>query len=180
MNKLDYFIDILGQIKDLPRSGWLQKKVENSESAADHSFGVALLTLLLAPDHLDRDKCLRLAVIHDLAEAKIGDYTPFDGISREEKHRLETEVQGEIAQKSEHAELAALFSEYEDNQTPEARFVHDVDRLEAVLQAKYYDDNRRSAQKLMPEFTAYAEKHLNEDNGIVAELLKKVKKSAGL
>jgi 5'-deoxynucleotidase YfbR-like HD superfamily hydrolase len=33
--------------------------------------------------NLDRDKCIRLAIVHDLAECLVGDITPFDGISKE-------------------------------------------------------------------------------------------------
>ena len=35
-------------------------------------------------------RCVMLAVVHDLAEASVGDVTPHQGISKEEKERLET------------------------------------------------------------------------------------------
>lgn len=180
MKKLNNLIALLGQIKDLPRSGWLCKKVENPETVADHSLGLALLVLLFTPDNLDRDKCLRLAVVHDLAEAKIGDFTPFDDISREEKRRLEQRAQAEVVQELVQMELAELFKEYEENTTAEARFVHDLDRLEAVLQAKYYEDNNRAAENLLPEFIGYASKHLNDEKGVAAKLINILKQSEGL
>lgn len=170
MTKLSCLISLLGQLKDLPRSGWLCKSVQNPESVADHSFGVALLTLLLAPEHLDRNKCLKLAIVHDLSEAIVGDYTPFDNISREEKSNLETKAQKKLVSELESAELAELFAEYEANQTPEAQFVHDIDRLEAVIQAKYYENNR-PVSDLLSEFIEYASKHLNDEKGIAAMLI---------
>ena len=36
-----------------------------------------------------RDKTIKIALVHDLAEALVGDITPHDGISKEEKHKLE-------------------------------------------------------------------------------------------
>jgi hypothetical protein len=40
-----------------------------TESVADHSFRVAVMAWLLAGDGLDRDRVLKLALLHDLAEA---------------------------------------------------------------------------------------------------------------
>lgn len=68
--------ELLGKLKDLKRSGWIMKKVSAPESVADHSWGVALLAVLLTPEGLDRHKCLQLAIVHDLQETIVGDITP--------------------------------------------------------------------------------------------------------
>jgi hypothetical protein len=40
-------------------------------------------TLMLAQDDsFDQNKCVRMALIHDIGEAIIGDITPSDGVSK--------------------------------------------------------------------------------------------------
>ena len=174
--KLNYYINLIGKLKELQRSGWIRKGIENAETVAAHSHGVAMLVLLFAPTHLDKEKCLKLAIIHDLQEAFVGDITPFDGISKEEKDRREKKAVQEMAQNLNFAELKDLFAEYEAQQTPEARFVKDMDRLDAVLQAKYYDNCQRTQDKIFAEFYEYAFAHINKDEKITTELFKTVNK----
>lgn len=87
MNKqeIENIIAILGKMKDLKRSGWIKRQVTNPESDADHSFSVAVLVLLLAPKELNLQRCLELALVHDLPEIYSGDYTPVDDISPAER-----------------------------------------------------------------------------------------------
>lgn len=175
MQNIEMVMKILGKIKDIKRKGWQDKNILNGESVADHMYGVSLLVLMCASKELDRDKCIRLALIHDLQEAYVGDYTPFDEISREEKAKKEKAAVATLAKELGFLELEELFEEYEANESLEARFVRDVDRAEAVLQAKYYDDNQRSESILFPEFYTYAKKHLNEEDGLPAKWIKKLK-----
>ena len=71
------FISEVGRLKRLPRTGWVESGVPDPESVADHSFRVALLTLVLADlKGLDALKAVRMALIHDLGEAETGDLTP--------------------------------------------------------------------------------------------------------
>ncbi len=175
-NKLDFYIHLSGKLKELQRTGWIRKGIANAETVAAHSHGVSLLVLLFAPDYLDKEKCLKLAVIHDLQEVIVGDITPFDGVTSEEKGQREQKAVQEIAQKLGFDELKELFAEYETNQSAEARFVRDMDRLDAVLQAKYYDDNKRTKEKIFAEFYNYALSHTNKDEAVTAELFATVKK----
>jgi putative hydrolase of HD superfamily len=72
-----------GRLKTLRRAGWLRIGLTDGESVADHSFGTALLALLLATDlDVDRDRVIKLALVHDLAESdpEVGDITPYCGI----------------------------------------------------------------------------------------------------
>ncbi|PXF23697.1 MAG: phosphohydrolase, partial [Methanobacteriota archaeon] len=61
------------ELKRLPRSGWLRVGVQDIESVAAHSWGAAWLVAALCPDGVDRGRALEMAVIHDLAEVRIGD-----------------------------------------------------------------------------------------------------------
>jgi putative hydrolase of HD superfamily len=133
------------QLKQLYRQGWLQRGVpaQRCESVAEHSFCMAVLCMFIAdaylPD-LDVLRVLRLALLHDCGEIYVGDITPADAVSPEEKHRRERAAVEQIFAKLPHgADYRALWQEYEENRTPEARFVKQMDRLEMALQAGVYE-----------------------------------------
>lgn len=126
-------------LKALPRAGWLRVGVAAPESVAAHAWGVAWLVLVLAPPTLDRGRALAIAVIHDLAEVRVGDITPFDGVSAEDKAaREEVALRGLLAGLPDGDGLLALWREYEAGGSPEARFVKACDRLDMALQARAY------------------------------------------
>ncbi len=134
------FMYLASKLKTVERAGWVRKGIKSPESSADHSFGTALLGLILA-DKLgfDSGKVVKMALIHDLAEWKAGDITPHDGISVEEKHILEEKAMTELCKNlDDGGELFSLWKEYEERETKEARFVKSLDRLETVFQASEY------------------------------------------
>ena len=149
---------IFNKIHNLKRSGWLARQVSRPESVAEHSFSLAVSALLLAPQHINHSKIAAMALIHDIQEISTGDYTLYDNISPQEKGRLELQAARQISKMLHKPEMLELFIEYEKSSTPESRFVKDVDRLDAVLLAAYYDKHHRVPKPLLPEFIANAEK----------------------
>ena len=130
-------------LKHLFRRGWLKRGISAAEceTVAEHTFGNAMLCLLLAGERpeLDGHKVLRLALVHDLGEAYVGDITPHDNVDREEKIAMESAAVRKILTKLPGGErLIADWDEYEQQQSPEARFVKEIDRLELALQASVY------------------------------------------
>lgn len=131
------------RLKRLFRQGWLKRGVPESscESVADHSFGVALLALLLAParEGVDRERAVLMALVHELGEAYAGDITPVDGVSKEEKARREGEaILRVLAGHPEAGFILGLWEEYEEARSPTARFVKELDRLELGLEASVH------------------------------------------
>jgi len=54
-----------------------------SESIADHMYRMSIITMLCPPETgINRDRCAKLALIHDMAEALVGDITPPDNIAK--------------------------------------------------------------------------------------------------
>nr|QIM10645.1 hypothetical protein PlAlph_5370 [uncultured Alphaproteobacteria bacterium] len=141
---IDNLAEVVCSLKDVVRTGWRLREVENPESVADHSYGLCLLTLMLCPEGLDRLKCLEFAIVHDLAESLTGDYVPSDNISPEKKYKMELEAMQDIAARAKCPRLVDLFTAYERRDTPEAVFVKKMDKLDVVLQARYYDMHERS------------------------------------
>lgn len=127
--------ELLG-LKDVPRTGWVRCGVTDAESVAAHSWGVALLAALLCPPGLDREKVLLMAVLHDLAEVRVGDLTPHDGVSHAEKHRRELAAITELL--ARHPDLLAIWHEAEARETPEARFLKELDRLDLGVTGRRY------------------------------------------
>ena len=93
-----------------------------------------------------------MALIHDMAESLVGDITPFDDSERY-KHDRESATMDFLCQKllspasgihpAMGASIREIFQEYEDAQTLEAKFVHDIDKLELMLQMVEYERKAR-------------------------------------
>jgi putative hydrolase of HD superfamily len=123
------------RLKEIVRAGWVRAGIGTPESVADHSWGMALLAIVLCPDDLDRERVLALAIVHDLAEVRAGDITP-DEMPREVKRERERVAAAGLLR--EHPKLWALWEDYEQARSPEAKFVHELDKLDMGLQALRY------------------------------------------
>jgi putative hydrolases of HD superfamily len=124
------------RLKRLDRSGWKRVDVAHPESVAAHSWGVAWLVLALAPPELDRGRALSYAVLHDLAEVRTGDLTPYD--DRTDKTVREHAAFAGLTEGLQRPELLALLEAYEAQADDEARFVRECDRLDMAIQALVY------------------------------------------
>ena len=148
-------------LKNLHRAGWVRAGLEEPESVADHSWGVALLAVCLCPPHLNREKLLAMALIHDLPEVKVGDITPHDGITKQQKHTMEENAAKDLFSPS----LYALWREAVEKKSPESKFLNQLDKLEMGLQAQIYKDKID-----VHEFIQSAQKSLTEP-GLIKLLL---------
>ncbi len=132
-------------LKHLFRQGWLQHGIprERCESVAEHSFGVALLSLMLADasyPELNVEKVLRLALLHDFGEIYAGDLTPQHNVSVQEKAQRERQAIMRVFQNFPNGQdYLETWEDYEHGSSPEARLVRQVDRLEMGLQAAVYE-----------------------------------------
>lgn len=138
------FLLMVFQLKDEVRTGWEIHGITRPESVADHSFGTALLSLLFANEQYDPSRCLKLALVHDIHEAVLGDL-PAPEIREREKERREKEAFGKVIQKLglKKREVATLWREYSRRASDEARFVRDMDKIDMVLQALFYATHER-------------------------------------
>ena len=74
---LDFFKSTLN-LKNIYRQGWIDKlSIEHPESVADHSYSMAIMGMVISDlENYDSEKMLKMILLHDLAESKIGDFTP--------------------------------------------------------------------------------------------------------
>ncbi|XP_052865974.1 5'-deoxynucleotidase HDDC2 isoform X1 [Anopheles cruzii] len=148
------FMEVIGSLKHLKRTGWVLRKVQDCETVSSHMYRMAMMSFFLEDCHgLDRTRVMEMSLVHDLAEGIVGDITPYCGVPREEKVLREFSAMTEIANLlgPNKDKVMALFNEYEEGQTPEAKFVKDLDRLDMVMQAYEYE-KRDSCPMHLQEF----------------------------
>ena len=170
-NDIIAFYMKFNQLKNLYRQGWLKVRMglehkEKCESVADHSFSMALLTLSIIQKYdlkYDLLKCLKMCIIHELGEIYVGDYTPFDNISKEQKHKEERQAVKKILSELDFDnDFLDLWKEFEKRETKEAKFIKNIDQLEFLLQAAAYEFD-----------TSYFKRSLNAlDNEYCIEIAK--------
>lgn len=138
------------KIKRERRSGWVKRGIPNPESVADHSYGAYLIALFLLPEswndpEYDKQKILKMVLIHDLAEAITKDVLPED--SNDESKRREREVYDEIAVLGTYdglgklREVTDLWKEFEARTSLNAKIAKDIDKLENLLQLWAYNED---------------------------------------
>ena len=142
------FYMLATQLKYKIRSGWDKShwnvSKDRVESIAEHVYGTCILALSIDSEfktNLDINKVIKMLVLHELGEVIIGDITPFDNITPEEKMKKEHEAMREvIGDLVNQEEFLSLLFEFDDKKTKEAIFAHHCDKLEADIQAKVYQD----------------------------------------
>ena len=149
----DQLKDILG-LKNVLRAGWVRAGIDSPESVAAHSWGMSMLALKLTPKELDLTRVLSLCIVHDIPEVRVGDLTPHDDTS--------TKAEDELKAITEMApEWVALFVEYEEGKTAEAKFVKQLDKLDMALQAERYQSEYGLS---LEEFIESARLRIDDEN----------------
>lgn len=140
-------------LKDERRTGWQLRGVDDPESVAAHAWGVAYLVLALGDRFredlpgLDLDRALRLAVVHDVAEAETGDVatradSTADPVDRVAKEAAEREAMADLAGPLPDR-VRDAWEAYEARDSPEAVLVKECDLLDVCLQAVIYECDAR-------------------------------------
>jgi len=167
---LEDFFEIIINLKNVQRKGWIRKlEIKNPESVADHSFSMALMAMILSELHkLNTKKILEMVLLHDLVESVVGDFTP-EEISKPKKLELENTAMEKILKILPENLIEVyqkIWNEFQLGSSEDAIFVHEMDKLEMVFQAKYYVDNGFSKEKIQPFLdtanTEIKNKHLRE------------------
>jgi putative hydrolase of HD superfamily len=155
--KLRELLERLNNLKRIPRTGWLLCNVplNQVEDVAQHTFDVAVITFLLADElehkKLNLERALSMAVMHDWAEASVGDF-PNTALKHLEspdiKKRMEKSALEELFIGLKNKEKCMkLWHEYCEKRTIESKIVHSADYLSMLVQAlKYRERGNRSRQ----------------------------------
>ncbi|KAJ2536422.1 hypothetical protein EV175_006809 [Coemansia sp. RSA 1933] len=175
------FLSIVERLKRTKRTGWINNGIDGPESIADHMYRMGIMAMLIEDCRLDRTRCIKMAIVHDLAEALVGDITPYDGVLKEQKRKMEEDAMQQLVQTlgaSEHAlEIQELWLEYEAGETSEALLVKDLDKCEMILQAMEYEQSDKKDLDQFFESTRGIFKH-PQVQGWVEEIYKRRRNSS--
>jgi len=163
---LNFFIEI-GKLKGRKRRGWLVHQIKNPESTAEHIFRMAILAWILGKKKkLNLERIIKMALIHDLCEIYTMDLTPYDPLlpknkkkimevlkrwpkftlalkrkKMREKYKAESKALNKLIAKLPpdlKTEIKNLWLDFEKGLTKEGRFVHQIDKIENLLQGLEY------------------------------------------
>lgn len=132
------------------RSGWDSHHWDVSgkiETVSDHVYTTMCLAYSINKNYnldVNIDKVLKMLLVHEFGEILIGDITPFDNVTVEEKESIEhIAFKNVVSMLSDKKELYSLMKEFDEHTTKESKVAYMCDKLEAQLQAKVYFDKGR-------------------------------------
>ncbi len=136
------------------------KKADRKENDVEHSYSLAMAAWFLSQHfpHLDRDKLIRYALVHDFVEIHAGDV---QAIGRTKEQELEKHAKERAALERIHLDwhdfndLGETIETYEQRKDPESKFIYALDKLMPMLLNllsggktwKLYDFNKKQVIK---------------------------------
>ena len=144
-------------LKKIYRTGYAYLG-SGKETVASHTFGVAFVAWVLARlcnQTVDESKLLKMALLHDLVEARTGDFNAVNKLydQADEERAIKDAVKGTVLEK----EALSLWKEYRSNETLEAKLVHDADVIDLLVQLKEQQD---LGNPYAPKWIFFAKKKL--------------------
>ncbi len=170
MKNIYDFLTKTGELKGIPRRGWVLRKIDNPESIAEHIFRATVMGWVLGKRNkeLNTEILLKGALVHDLCEVYAGDTTPYDSIlpdneeeikemvktwprfslekkknNFEDKHKKEKEALKKLTANLPDDlknEIESYWMDYEKRLSPEGMFFNQADRMESFLQVYEYKE----------------------------------------
>ena len=128
----------IDKVKNIFRQTWLSDG-KRKENDAEHAWHAALMAVLLAEysnEPVDTLKVVKMLLIHDLVEIDAGDSYAYDEAAQATAHEREQKAADRIfgmLPKDQEEEFRSLWDEFEEYETPEARFAHVMDNFQPML-----------------------------------------------
>ena len=161
------FIELMDEMKNIQRAIYLKDKKQATN--AEHSFHLAMMVLVFAEDfpQLDVEKCIKLALIHDIVEIYAWDTVVLDKEMTKTKKEREKKALDRLEKEFWKVlpNIIELLKEYEDKSSQEARYVYSLDKIQPIIQVvmewwRTWHDwkidfekiKKRQYSKIYPEF----------------------------
>lgn len=141
----DHLLKQVSFIKEIDKLKYIQRKTklfnsDRNENDAEHSWHLAMMTIVLA-EHanqpIDVLKVLKMVLIHDIVEIDAGDTFLYDTqkshINTDEELMAAKRIFG-LLPTEQAEEFIAIWQEFEEGKTDEAKFAKSMDRFEPLLQ----------------------------------------------
>jgi len=139
----------LDPLASLPRTGWRLRGIVPCESIAEHSYGVAVVAMLLVDElrargeTVDGELVLRIALLHDVGEVKTGDI-PLPGKSPALRRELLT-AEAEFVSRTLPPLQQHAWENLEQGTSLEARVVKAADKIQMMIKVVVYERQRGAA-----------------------------------
>lgn len=189
------YLFLIGKLKWLKRSGWLERKTPDPESVAEHIFRVAMICFIVAPLlKLNREKLVTMALFHDFTRGIFGDpiseglteetairyidYNKFEKInSINFKTKQQEKFMKQLAKHLNLLEIYQLWKEYTFENTASASVYSDIlfqiGKLANILQALEYQ-MRGVPEEVLKGFWAAGYAYIK--NPLLRKILEELKK----
>lgn len=135
--QLEFIVEV-DKVKNIMRQTYLSD-AGRKENDAEHSWHLALMAVLLkeySNEEVDLSKVVPMVLIHDLVEIDAGDTYAYDEVGAATKAERETKAADRIfglLPEDQKKWFRELWEEFEEYQTPEARFAHVLDNCQPLL-----------------------------------------------
>ena len=133
------FVSEAGRLKGVLRQTSLTDPARR-ENSAEHSWHLAVMALVLAehaPPGTDLSRVIAMLLVHDLVEIDAGDLflyaTAAQHARQEEAELAAADRIFALLPDGQAEQVRALWDEFEERSTPEARFARALDRLQPML-----------------------------------------------
>ena len=152
------FIREVDKEKTIFRQTWLTDGTRK-ENDAEHSWHLAMMAMLLseyANEKVDVLHVMSMVLIHDLVEIDAGDTYAYDDAGNKTKAKRELAAADRlfnILPEDQAKKLRALWDEFEEAKTPEAKFANTLDKCQPILLndasgGKSWDEHEVYAQQI--------------------------------
>lgn len=138
LNQQFQFIREIDREKEIYRQTYLASK-SRTENDAEHAWHMAIMTILLgeyANDSIDVLKTVTMLLIHDIVEIDAGDTYAYDEAAKatqEEREKCAADRIFALLPEDQGKKLYALWREFEDQKTPEAKFARTMDNIQPMM-----------------------------------------------
>lgn len=141
MDKIDKLIEFSAEIdkmKSVYRRTLLIDR-SRTETDAEHSWHLATMVMLFkeyAQPEVNIDRCIKMALVHDLVEIYAGDTFAYDAQGYEDKFQREQAAAEKLFSQLPDGmgeEYKVLWLEFDEEKTPDALYTCALDRLQPLL-----------------------------------------------
>ena len=132
------FIKEIDGLKKIGRQTYL-RDASRKENDAEHSWHLAVMALLLqeyANETVDVLRVISMVLVHDMVELDAGDTYAYDetgNATKREREVVAAERIFHILPEDQAAFFRGLWDEFEEAETPEAKFAHTLDNIQPMM-----------------------------------------------
>lgn len=138
-------VEQIAFIKEIDKIKYIQRRTkllnsDRHENDAEHSWHLAMMVIVLSDysnEEIDLLKVIKMVLIHDIVEIDAGDTFIYDQNKSHDNTKEELKAAQRIfgiLPEKQAAEFIAIWTEFEEGISHEAKFAKTMDRLEPLLQ----------------------------------------------